>query len=79
MTSRTKAKADDDSGSTTTEAAAPSEAEAEAAPALCAAVHHLPLLAHVTCQRPAGHTDDQPQGPDQDKHRAEIDGALYVW
>lgn len=48
-------------------------------PALCGAVHTLPLLAHVTCQRPAGHTDEQPQGSDQDKHRAQVADALYVW
>ena len=48
-------------------------------PALCGAVHTLPLLAHVTCQRPAYHPDEQPQGPDQGKHRARVDGALYIW
>lgn len=48
-------------------------------PALCGAVHTLPLLAHVTCQRPAGHPDEQPEGPDQDKHRARVAGALYIW
>lgn len=76
MTSRGKAKP------TTRSSERDKEAEDVASseePAACGAVHSLPLLSHVTCQRPAGHTDDQPQGPDQDKHRARQAGALYVW
>lgn len=76
MTSRAKTKST--ASSSEQGAAADSTASSEE-PVPCGAVHSLPLLAHVTCQRPAGHTDEQPQGPDQDKHRARIDRALYVW
>lgn len=78
MTSRTKAKADESSESTTEDTAAEQTAKAEEEPA-CGAVHTLPLLSHITCQRPLHHTDDQPEGADQVKHRARVDGALYVW
>ena len=78
MTARTKAKAAESSDSSTEDTAAQDEVKEEA-PALCGAVHTLPLLAHVTCQRPADHSDEQPQGPDQGKHRGRVAGALYVW
>ncbi|MCX4886053.1 hypothetical protein [Streptomyces sp. NBC_00847] len=79
MTSRTKAKAPESSGGDQEQDAAAQETVKDEAPALCGSVHTLPLLAHVTCQRPAYHTDDQPQGPDQGKHRARVAGALYIW
>ena len=78
MTSRAKAKADESSESSTEDTAAEESAKAEDAPP-CGAVHTLPLLSHITCQRPAFHPDEQPQGADQVKHRARVDGALYVW
>ncbi|WP_020141145.1 hypothetical protein [Streptomyces sp. 351MFTsu5.1] len=78
MTSRTKTKAAEGSDSTAEDTAAEDTVKAEAEPA-CGAVHTLPLLVHITCQRPAHHTDEQPQGADQVKHRARVDGALYLW
>lgn len=86
MSSRTKAKstASSDSGDQQTAAAAAAaagdtvKAKGDDLP-LCGVVHTLPLLAHVTCQRPAGHPDDEPKAPDQGKHVARDAGALYVW
>jgi hypothetical protein len=75
MASRTKAKSSDSRGQDTT---ADDTVKGDEHP-LCGAVHPLPLLAHVTCRHPVGHTDDQQQAPDQDKHRAMVAGALYVW
>jgi len=79
MTSRTKAKSTASSDSSDQDTAAQDDTVKDEAPPLCGTVHTLPLLAHVTCQRPAGHTDDQPQGPDQGKHRTRVAGALYMW
>lgn len=78
MTSRTKAKSTASSDSSRQDAAADDTVKGDDLPT-CGAVHTLPLLAHVTCQRPAGHPDDQPQAPDQGKHLARAAGALYVW
>jgi hypothetical protein len=80
MTSRAKAKdtkADEAAEDTAAEMAKESEQGEDAPP--CGAEHTLPLLAHVTCQRTAGHTDDPPQGADQGKHHARCDGASYTW
>lgn len=82
MTTRGKAKDQDvetESGSTGAQDTAAPAAETEWAPDLCGAPHTLPLLSHVTCQRTAGHADEQPQAPDQVKHLARVAGALYVW
>ena len=59
--------------------AVPPAEPSEAVPTLCGTVHPLPLLSHVTCQRTTGHTDDPPQGCDQDKHHARANGTAYRW
>ena len=78
MTSRSKANARTAS-STSDRSEAAQDTVKDETPPLCGTVHTLPVLTNVTCQRPADHSDEQPEGPDQDKHRAKIGSALYVW
>lgn len=77
--SRAKSAASSDSGDTREQDTAAAETSATVEVPACGAVHHLPLLAHVACQRPAGHADTEAQASDQDKHQARIAGALYLW
>ncbi len=77
MTSRAKAK-DTKADEAAEDTAAETAKESEDAP-LCGAEHTLPLLAHVTCKRTAGHTDDPPQGADQGQHHARVAGVSYSW
>ncbi|MEV5347188.1 hypothetical protein [Streptomyces achromogenes] len=81
MASRSRAKsvASSGSGDTREQDTAAADTMTAVEVSACGAVHPLPLLAHVVCQRPAGHADTEVPASDQDKHRARIAGALYLW
>ena len=72
MTTKAKAQAEEPAA----EPASTDEATTEAP--RCGVPHHLPLLAHITCQLDAPDPDREPGTPDhQHKH---VDGdAIYVW
>jgi hypothetical protein len=72
MTTKAKAQASEQAAEP-----APVEETKSAAPT-CGAPHHLPLLAHVTCQLPAQDPDREPGSPDH-QHRHEDGDTIYVW
>jgi hypothetical protein len=74
MTTKAKAKADDEAPEAVSEE---QSAEAEQAP-LCRKPHYLPVLAYVTCQKPAP-DPDRPPGTPEHEHRHEDGDALYIW
>jgi hypothetical protein len=77
MTSRAKAK--DTEADEAAQDTAAQDTTKDEAPALCGAIHSLPLLVEVTCQRAQHHTDDPPYGCDQGKHHARVAGVSYTW
>lgn len=74
MTTRTKAQPGEDEAPATDTA----EQQAEVQAPLCGKPHHLPLLAHVTCQLPAPDPDRAPGTPEH-QHRHQDGDTLYVW
>lgn len=70
MTTKPKAKADD--------AGADEPAKVTEEAPRCGAPHFLPMLAHVTCTRPAP-DPDLPPGTPEHEHRHQDGDALYTW
>lgn len=58
---------------------APAPAEEQAEAPLCGEPHHLAVLAHITCRRPAGHGSQEGADQGERRHEARSDGTLYAW
>lgn len=76
MTTKSRAKPEgDESGTQATEESAVVEPVAEDVP-LCGKPHHLPLLAQITCAKPA---EELEPGAPEHEHRHEDGDTVYVW
>ncbi|MFF4489430.1 hypothetical protein ACFY0F_23525 [Streptomyces sp. NPDC001544] len=73
MTTKPKVTAED----TTAEPTTTEEAKGETPK--CGTPHHLALLAHLACQKDAGHGIEEGAGEADRQHRAVQDGTVYVW